>query len=113
MIVEATGDPKAGIRHALKVIEHGKHIVMVNVEADVVAGPLLAAKARAAGVIYSLAWGDQPALICEHVDWARAAGFEVVSAGRARAITRPSINRRPTPCGTISACRSRSSPRAA
>ena len=47
-----------------------------------VAGPLLASKARAAGVIYSLAWGDQPALICEHVDWARAAGFEVVSAGK-------------------------------
>src|SRR6187401_629247 len=82
VIVEATGDPKAGIRHVLKVIEHGKHIVMVNVEADVVAGPLLAAKARAAGVIYSLAWGDQPALICEHVDWARAAGFEVVCAGK-------------------------------
>jgi predicted homoserine dehydrogenase-like protein len=55
---------------------------MVNVEADVVAGPLLASKARAAGVIYSLAWGDQPALICEHVDWARACGFEVVSAGK-------------------------------
>jgi predicted homoserine dehydrogenase-like protein len=82
VIVEATGDPKAGIAHALKVIEHGKHIVMVNVEADVVAGPLLAAKARAANVVYSLAWGDQPALICEHVDWARACGFEVVSAGK-------------------------------
>jgi predicted homoserine dehydrogenase-like protein len=82
VIVEATGDPKAGIRHALKIIGHGKHVVMVNVEADVVAGPLLASKARAAGVIYSLAWGDQPALICEHVDWARACGFEVVSAGK-------------------------------
>jgi predicted homoserine dehydrogenase-like protein len=82
VIIEATGDPKAGIGHALSVIEHGKHLVMVNVEADVVAGPLLAAKARAAGVIYSLAWGDQPALICEHVDWARACGFEVVSAGK-------------------------------
>jgi predicted homoserine dehydrogenase-like protein len=82
VIVEATGDPKAGIAHALKTIEHGKHIVMVNVEADVVAGPLLAAKARAANVVYSLAWGDQPALICEHVDWARACGFEVVSAGK-------------------------------
>ena len=82
VIVEATGDPKAGIAHALKIIEHGKHVVMVNVEADVVAGPLLAAKARAAGVIYSLAWGDQPALICEHVDWARACGFEVVAAGK-------------------------------
>src|SRR5947209_13740248 len=82
VIVEATGDPKAGIAHALKIIEHGRHVVMVNVEADVVAGPLLASKARAAGVIYSLAWGDQPALICEHVDWARACGFEVVSAGK-------------------------------
>jgi predicted homoserine dehydrogenase-like protein len=82
VIVEATGIPEAGLVHALKAIEHGKHIVMVNVEADAVAGPLLARKARAAGVVYSLAWGDQPALICEHVDWARAAGFKVVAAGK-------------------------------
>ena len=60
----------------------GKHIVMVNVEADAVAGPLLAHRAKAAGVVYSLAWGDQPALICEHVDWARAAGFKVICAGK-------------------------------
>jgi predicted homoserine dehydrogenase-like protein len=82
VIVEATGIPEAGIVHALKAIEHGKHIVMVNVEADALAGPLLARKAKAAGVVYSLAWGDQPALICEHVDWARAAGFKVVAAGK-------------------------------
>jgi predicted homoserine dehydrogenase-like protein len=82
VIVEATGVPGAGIAHALKAIEHGKHIVMVNVEADVVAGPLLARRAKAAGVVYSLAWGDQPALICEHVDWARAAGFKVICAGK-------------------------------
>jgi len=82
VIIEATGDPRNGIRYALKAIEAGKHIVMVNVEADVVAGPLLARKAREAGVVYSLAWGDQPALICDHVDWARACGFEVVSAGK-------------------------------
>ncbi len=82
VIVEATGIPEAGILHAIKAIEHGKHIVMVNVEADALAGPLLARKAKAAGVVYSLAWGDQPALICEHVDWARAAGFTVVAAGK-------------------------------
>jgi predicted homoserine dehydrogenase-like protein len=82
VIVEATGDPKTGIRFALAAIAHGKHIVMVNVEADALAGPLLAHKARQAGVIYSLAWGDQPALICEHVDWARACGFKVISAGK-------------------------------
>jgi predicted homoserine dehydrogenase-like protein len=82
VIVEATGVPGAGIAHALAAIENGKHIVMVNVEADVVAGPLLARKAKGAGVVYSLAWGDQPALICEQVDWARAAGFKVICAGK-------------------------------
>ena len=82
VIIEATGDPRIGIRFALASIAAGKHIVMVNVEADVLAGPLLAQKARAAGVVYSLAWGDQPAIICEHVDWARACGFNVVAAGK-------------------------------
>jgi len=82
VIVEATGVPGAGIRHALSAIAHGKHIVMVNVEADALAGPLLARKAKTAGVVYSLAWGDQPALICEHVDWARACGFTVIAAGK-------------------------------
>jgi predicted homoserine dehydrogenase-like protein len=82
VVVEATGIPEAGIKHALDAIAHGKHVVMVNVEADALAGPLLAQKARAAGTVYSLAWGDQPALICEHVDWARACGFKVVAAGK-------------------------------
>jgi predicted homoserine dehydrogenase-like protein len=82
VIVEATGVPGAGIHHALQSIANGKHIVMVNVEADAVAGPLLARRAKAAAVVYSLAWGDQPALICEQVDWARAAGFKVICAGK-------------------------------
>ena len=82
VIVEATGNPTTGISHCLQCIENGVHIVMVNVEADVLAGPLLASKALKAGVCYSLAYGDQPALICEHVDWARAIGFEVTCAGK-------------------------------
>ena len=82
VVVEATGDPKTGIRLCNRAIEHGKHIVMVNVEADAVAGPLLARRARQAGVVYSLAWGDQPALVCDHVDWARTCGFRVVAAGK-------------------------------
>ena len=76
VLVEATGDPRAGVRHALAAIEHGRHLVMVNVEADVLVGPLLAERARKAGLVYSLAYGDQPALICEMVDWARASGFD-------------------------------------
>jgi len=82
VVIDATGHPPSGIAHALAAIAHGKHIVMVNVEADVLAGPLLAQKARAAGVVYSLAYGDQPALIAEQVDWARACGFDVVAAGK-------------------------------
>jgi predicted homoserine dehydrogenase-like protein len=82
IIVEATGNPVAAVTHALAAIRHGKHVVMVTVEADAFCGPLLARRAREAGVVYSLAYGDQPALICELVDWARAAGFSVVAAGR-------------------------------
>ena len=82
VVIEATGDPATGIKLCQAAIAHGKHIVMVNVEADALAGPLLARRAREAGVVYSLAWGDQPALICEHVDWARACGFKVVAAGK-------------------------------
>ncbi|MEM9604717.1 MAG: SAF domain-containing protein [Pseudomonadota bacterium] len=82
VVVDATGDAVAGARHALAAFAHGKHTVMVNVEADALVGPALAAQARSAGVVYSLAYGDQPALIAEQVDWARAAGFEVVAAGK-------------------------------
>ena len=82
VVVEATGDPAAGIVHARAACAARKHVVMVNVEADVLAGPLLAAEARAAGVVYTLAYGDQPALICELVEWARACGFDVVAAGK-------------------------------
>ncbi|MCV0368307.1 SAF domain-containing protein [Filomicrobium sp.] len=82
VIVEATGDPAVGIATATKAVTQGKDLVMVNVEADALAGPLLADRARRAGLIYSLAWGDQPALICEQVDWARTCGFEVVAAGK-------------------------------
>jgi len=82
VVVEATGDPIVGVRHAMKAIEHGKHVVMVNVEADVLAGAALARLARQAGVVYSMAYGDQPALTCEMVEWAESCGFEVVAAGK-------------------------------
>jgi len=82
VVIDATGSPAAGITHVTWCCEHRKHVVMVNVEADALAGPLLARRAREAGIVYSLAYGDQPALICELVDWARAAGFAVVAAGK-------------------------------
>jgi predicted homoserine dehydrogenase-like protein len=82
IIVEATGNPAAAVTHALGAFRNGKHVVNVTVEADAFCGPLLARRAADAGVVYSLAYGDQPAIICDLVDWARTAGFEVVAAGR-------------------------------
>lgn len=82
VVIDSTGSPAAGIHHALLCSAHRKHIIMVNVEADVLAGPLLARRAAEAGVIYSMASGDQPALIAELVDWARTIGLEVICAGK-------------------------------
>ena len=81
-IIEATGHPLFGVRHALQAIESGKHVIMVNVEADILCGPYIAKKASERGVIYSMAYGDQPAAICELVDWVHSNGFELVAAGK-------------------------------
>jgi predicted homoserine dehydrogenase-like protein len=82
VIVEGTGNPIVGVSHALRAFDTGKHVIMVTVEADALAGPALARRAHAAGLVYSLAYGDQPALIMELVDWARTSGFDVVCAGK-------------------------------
>jgi predicted homoserine dehydrogenase-like protein len=82
IVVECTGNPVAAVDHCLDAFAHGKHVVNVTVEADAFCGPLLARRAQQAGVVYSLAFGDQPALICDLVDWARTCGFPVVAAGR-------------------------------
>jgi predicted homoserine dehydrogenase-like protein len=82
VIVECTGHPIAAVDHCLEAFAQRKHVVNVTVEADAFCGPLLARRAQEAGVVYSLAFGDQPALICDLVDWARTCGFPVVAAGR-------------------------------
>ena len=82
MVVEATGDAEYGARHALAAIEAGRGVTMVTKEAECVVGPLLAAKARAAGVAYTLVEGDQPALLIGLVSWARTLGLPVICAGK-------------------------------
>ncbi len=82
IVVECTGSPVAAVEHCLAAFASGKHVVNVTVEADAFCGPLLAKRAADAGVVYSLAFGDQPALICDLVDWARTCGFPVTAAGR-------------------------------
>jgi predicted homoserine dehydrogenase-like protein len=82
LVIEATGDPVQGTAHALAAIEARRHVLMVNVEADVLCGPALAKRARHRDVVYSMAYGDQPALVVELVDWAHTAGLEIVAAGK-------------------------------
>jgi predicted homoserine dehydrogenase-like protein len=82
IVIEATGNPNLGARHGSAAIEHRKHVVMVTVEADVVVGHLLRQRAVAAGVVYSLAYGDEPALAAELCDWGRTLGFRVIAAGK-------------------------------
>lgn len=82
IIIECTGNPLAAVDHALAAFAHGKHVINVTVEADAFLGPALSQRAEKAGVLYSLAYGDQPALAVELVDWAKASGFPVVAAGR-------------------------------
>ena len=80
--IEATGNPIAGTIHAKKIIENKKHVIMVNVEADVLCGKYLSDLASKNNVIYSMAYGDQPSLILEQIEWAKLNGFEVVCAGK-------------------------------
>jgi predicted homoserine dehydrogenase-like protein len=104
VIVECTGNPIAAVDHCLEAFANGKHVVNVTVEADAFCGPLLARRAAEAGVIYSLAFGDQPALICDLVDWARTCGFPVVAAGRGHKCgCRTFANRRRRRCGATTA----------
>jgi len=82
VLIEATGHEEAGALHAFRALERGIHVVMVTVEADVVVGPYLHHVAQRNGAVYSMAYGDQPAIICELVDWARTCGFDVIAAGK-------------------------------
>ena len=82
IMVEATGDPIAAIDHIVTSFAYHKHVINVTVEADAYCGAGLAKRAREANVLYSLAYGDQPALTAELVDWARCCGFPVMAAGR-------------------------------
>ena len=80
--IEATGNPIIGTVHATKIINNKKHIILVNVEADVTCGKFLSDLANKNNVVCSMAYGDQPSLIMEQIEWARLNGFQVICAGK-------------------------------
>jgi predicted homoserine dehydrogenase-like protein len=82
-VVESTGNPEVGARVALQAIQARKHTIMLNVETDVVIGPILHRMAENAGVVYTVSSGDEPGLIAEYYDRYTSLGFEVVAVGKA------------------------------
>ena len=82
IFIEATGNPIIGTVHAKKIIDKKKHIILVNVEADITCGKYLSDLAFKNNVVCSMAYGDQPSLILEQIEWARLNGFEVTCAGK-------------------------------
>ena len=85
VILEATGNPEVGAKNAYNAIKNKKSIVMATVETDIIVGALLEKIAEESDVVYSMAYGDQPALIVELYDWAVSSGFKVVAAGEGTA----------------------------
>lgn len=84
VIIEATGVPEIGAQVALKAIHNGKHIVMLNVEADATVGPILKKMADRAGIVYTVSAGDEPGAIKELFDFADAVGFNVIAVGKGK-----------------------------
>lgn len=84
VIIDATGNPNIGTLFALKVMQHGKHIVMLNVEADITIGRFLKEEARKAGVVYTGAAGDEPACTLELIGFAKSLGFGIIAAGKGK-----------------------------
>lgn len=60
LLLESTGAVDFGARLVLRCADEGKHVLTFNAELDSTLGPLLAHRARRAGVKYSIAEGDQP-----------------------------------------------------
>ncbi|ESW93943.1 homoserine dehydrogenase [Mesorhizobium sp. C280B] len=84
VIIDATGNPNIGTLFALEVMKNGKHIVMLNVEADITIGRFLKEEARKAGVVYTGAAGDEPACTLEIIGFAKSLGFNIIAAGKGK-----------------------------
>ncbi|MGL4242646.1 MAG: NAD(P)H-dependent oxidoreductase [Beijerinckiaceae bacterium] len=84
VVIDATGRPNAGAEVALAAIQAGKHMVMMNVEADITAGAWFADQARRRGIVYTLGAGDEPSTTMEIIRFARTLGMGIVAAGKGK-----------------------------
>ncbi|WP_332698411.1 NAD(P)H-dependent oxidoreductase [Devosia sp.] len=84
VVIDATGKPGVAADYDLLAMEHGKHLVMMNVEADVTIGPYLKAQADRLGVVYSVGAGDEPSSCMELIEFVSALGLPIVAAGKGK-----------------------------
>ena len=84
VVIDATGKPGVAADYDLMAMEHGKHLVMMNVEADVTIGPYLKAQADKLGVVYSVGAGDEPSSCMELIEFVSALGLDIVAAGKGK-----------------------------
>ena len=84
VVIDATGKPAVGAEIGLTAMEHGKHLVMMNVEADVTVGAYLQAQARRLGVVYTLGAGDEPSSTMELINFVTGLGYPIVAAGKGK-----------------------------
>ncbi|HEV7276026.1 MAG TPA: NAD(P)H-dependent oxidoreductase [Devosiaceae bacterium] len=84
VVIDATGKPGVAADYDLLAMEHGKHLVMMNVEADVTIGPYLKQQADRLGVVYSVGAGDEPSSCMELIEFATTLGLRIVAAGKGK-----------------------------
>jgi len=84
VVIDATGVPAVGAEIGLRAMENGKHLVMMNVEADVTIGAYLKSEADRLGVTYSLGAGDEPSSCMEIIEFVSALGYPIVAAGKGK-----------------------------
>lgn len=84
VVIDATGIPSVGAEIGMHAMQHGKHLTMMNVEADVCIGPYLKSEADRLGVVYSLGAGDEPSSCMELIEFVSAMGHEIVCAGKGK-----------------------------
>ena len=84
VVIDATGKPAVGAQIGLVAMKHGKHLVMMNVEADVTIGAYLRREAERLGVVYSLGAGDEPSSTIELIQFVSALGYPIVAAGKGK-----------------------------
>lgn len=91
-IIEVTGAVEFGTNVAMRAIQNGKHIIMMNAEVDGTVGPILKVYADKAGVVFTNADGDQPGVTMNLFRFVKGLGVKPVLCGNIKGLHDPYRN---------------------